>query len=309
MWVKVKNLRPSSILPKRWHDPKISDSVKRCGVQQPIIVRPRPASKFEFEIIDGHGRVESLDGNTKVLVEVKYDLKDVDVFRLSETTFQRNDRTTYETALFYKSWMKAMIKDTGKERGSQKRIAEEANLSEAQVSQYLSISKLFDRLKLQNIPERNFDALKNQGINKLYELAKVEDESVIMEIAQEMATNPNMPLDDLKDLIETRTEDRQLQPLLEEDEEEEETNTTTQLTNAAQELKLALDETTKTLTHLTSRIAGNTDRFLPLDAPKRLLRMLNALRRVEKEANKLIREIKKDTRSAVRSVPTTGERE
>lgn len=75
------------------------------------------------------------------------------------------------------------------------------------------------------------------------------------------------------------------------------------------ELKLALNETTKTLTHLASRITGNTDRFLPLDAPKRLLRMLKGLRRVEKEANKLIREIKKDTRSAVQSFPTTGEHE
>jgi len=289
-WVEAKKLHPSSILPKRDHDPRISESVEKYRIQQPIIVRPLPGSEEEFEIIDGHGRVEALDGDVKVLVDIRYDLKNVDVFKISETTFQRNDRTTYEMALFYKSWVEAVIKETGEERGAQKRVAEEAKLSESEVSHYLSISRLFERPQLQNFPERNFNALKNQGVNKLYVLANVEDESVMMEIAQKMSEDPYITLEALKNLVETLTEDRQIQRLLEEDEEEEEieSNTATQLTEAAQELELALNETTKTLSLLTSRITGDPYRFFSSDAPRRLQRMLKALKRIEKEANKLI---------------------
>jgi len=298
--VEVKKLHPSSILPKREHDPEISDSVRKHGVQQPIIVRPLLESEDEYEIIDGLGRIKPLDGDAKLVVDVRYNLKDVDVFKISETTFKRNDRTTYEKAFFYRSWVDAVIKETGIERGTQKRVAEEANLSQAEVSHYLSINRLFKTLRSQNIPERNFNGLKNQWVNKLYALARVEDNAAMLEVAAKMAEKPDMPLEELKALIREQTSpERAVERLLEEDEEEEESEDTKidRLKKATQELEGALDKARKVLTGFTTVISGNPRRFLAPEVLKRIRSMLNTLRRIEREANRIVGTSKKTGRS------------
>lgn len=291
-WVKAKKLRPSSILPKREHDLRLSDSVKKDGVQQPIIARPIPGREDEFEIMDGLGRVERLDGDTKMLADVRYEVKDVDVFKISETTFKRTARTTYEKARFYRLWVDAQIKETGKERGAQKRVAEEAGLSEAEVSHYLSISKLFDRLRTQNIPEANFNVLKNQALNKLYALARVKDEKAMLEVATKMAETPDMVVEELKALIKEQTSPlREIErSLLEDNEKEEESESSRidRLTTAAQELEGALHKIRETLTVFTSRIIDKPEMFLSPGVIERIRKMLNALKKIEKEANRVI---------------------
>jgi len=291
-WVEAKKLRPSSILPRHEHDPKLSDSVKKDGIQQPIIVRPLPGSEDGYEIIDGLGRVEPLSGDKKVLVDVRYDLKDVDVFKISEATFKRSDRTTYGKARFYNSWVDAVTKETGSERGAQKRVAEEANRSEVEVSQYLSINRLFERLLSHNIPEANFTVLKNQAVNKLYALAKVEDESAMLEVAAKMAETPEMTVEELKDIIEEHTSPlRAVERLLEEEGEKEverESSKIDQLKNAAQDLEGALDRAREALTVFTSKIVGNPSGFLSPDIFKRVRRMLNALKKIEEEAYRIV---------------------
>ena len=125
-WVRAKNLQPSSILPKREHSPDLSHSVKKNGIQQLVIVRRIPGSEKMYEILDGLGRVGDLDPETKVLVDVRSNLKDTDFFKISDSTFTRTDRTTHDRASFYKGWVDAVAKETGSPRGSQKRVAEEA---------------------------------------------------------------------------------------------------------------------------------------------------------------------------------------
>jgi len=218
MYVEAAKLHPSTILPKREVDKQLEESVNREGIQLPIIVRPSPHEDDKYEIIDGHGRHESIQSNRKVLVDVRYGLDDEGVFRISEATFKRKPRTTYERAFFYNNWVKTQPES----QGAQKRVAKMANLSEAEVSHYLSISRLFIRLGSHSITMSIFNALKNQGVNKLYALAKVEDESAMLEVAAKMAENANMPLEELKDLIEERTSPmREIQELLEDDEEDE----------------------------------------------------------------------------------------
>jgi len=220
-YAKVTRVHPSRLLPKREFDAKLVESMKRDGIQQPIIVRPSPQKSGMFEIIDGHIRYESVQENQTVLVDIRYGLDDVAIFSISETTFRRKPRNTYERAQFYKGWVKTVEAKHGS-RGAQAKVANMANISEAEVSHYLSINRLFDRLRSQNIPETNFDALKNQGVNKLYALAKVEDKSTMLEVAAKMAENANMPLEELKDLIEEQTSPmREIQELLEDDEEDE----------------------------------------------------------------------------------------
>jgi len=243
-----------------------------------------------YEIIDGHLRYESVQENQKVLIDVRYDVDNTEVFKLSEATFKRKPRNTYERSLFYSSWVKT-VEATSRSRGAQKKVATKANLSQAEVSHYLSIARLFERLQSRNIPEENFNALKNQGVNKLYALAKVEDDSATLEVAAEMAENPNMTLEELKTLIKEQTSpERMIERLAEEDyEEESESNKIDQLTNVTQELEVALDKAGEVLKVFTSRIVGNPDRFLAPSVFKRIMRLLNALEKIEKEANRIIR--------------------
>ena len=163
------------------------------------------------------------------------------------------------------------------------------------LSNYLSIARLFKRLRTQSISEENFNALKSQSINKLYALAKMEANTALLEVAETMATEPKITLEKLKILIEERTSPyREIERLEEEvGEEENETGKAEWLTNTVQELEGALHETRKTLTVFTSRIANNPRRFLSPDIIKRIRRMLNTLKKIEKEANQILRSGKK----------------
>lgn len=63
--VRARTIHPSSIIPRRKHDNRLSISLKAVGVQQTLIVRPL-ASNPEYELIDGHGRLDALDPENKV---------------------------------------------------------------------------------------------------------------------------------------------------------------------------------------------------------------------------------------------------
>jgi ParB/RepB/Spo0J family partition protein len=289
-FVEAGRIHSSKLLPNREFDDKLVESIRQDGIQQPIIVRPSPHESKMFEIIDGHLRHESTQENQKVLVDVRYDVDDTEVFKLSEATFKRKPRNTYERSLFYSGWVKT-VEATSRSRGAQKKVATKANLSQAEVSHYLSIDRLFKRLQSQNIPEGYFNALKNQGVNKLYALARVEDDSAMLEVAAEMAEMPDMTLEELKTLIKEQiSPERLIQRLAEEDyEEERESNKIDQLTNATKELEEALDKTGEVVKVFTSRIAGNPDRFLSPSVFKKIRRLLNALKKIEKETNRIIR--------------------
>lgn len=98
-WVYARNLHQSTILPQREHNPELTESVKKLGVQTPLIVRRIEVKPGEFEIIDGGLRKGELHGDDQVLVDVRSDVKDSELFRISEATFKRRDRSAYEISI------------------------------------------------------------------------------------------------------------------------------------------------------------------------------------------------------------------
>jgi hypothetical protein len=58
--VPIKKVHPSTILPPRSYNSDLAESVKRYGIQQPLIVRPIVDKPREYEFIDGYGRFASV---------------------------------------------------------------------------------------------------------------------------------------------------------------------------------------------------------------------------------------------------------
>lgn len=307
--VEARKLHPSSILPKREHDPEISESARREGIQQPIIVRPLPGREDEYEIVDGHGRVETLDGNTKVVVDLRYDLKKSDVFKTSEATFKRNDRTTYDRAVFYKSWVDAVIEENGKERGAQKRVAEEAGLSEGEISQYLTIWKLFQVLE-PLASEEKFDALKKLGINPLYRLAKIDNEQALLQVAKKILRSAEVSPEVVESVV-NEYEDSYMDQLVEvfrsdeknEVEATEETPKTVEVSHSEKEVfqcqKLAwttimyADEVNQNLTQLSKQIHQHPEVFATHELAKQQRKIIRTLKGLRSKTNNLFLEMKK----------------
>ena len=283
MYVEAVKLLQSTILPRREVDKQLEESVNREGIQLPIIVRPSPREKDKYEIIDGHGRHESMQSNGRVLVDVRFGLSDEGVFRISEATFKRKARSTYERAFFYSNW----VKTQSESQGAQKRVAKMANLSEAEVSHYLSISRLFIRLGSYNIMMSVFNALKSQSVNKLYAVAKVEDKAGLLEIVAKMVENPDITVRELKSLIEHRNSMQEIKELLD-DEEESESARIDQMKGAAQQLKGVLDKTAESLSVLNQEILDDPHVFLPGYVLKKIKRIQNAFGRIEKDVERIM---------------------
>lgn len=282
-------LHSSKILPKRDFSSELMELIRRDGIQQPIIVRPSCKSGM-FEIVDGHLRHKSVQGDRKVLVDLRYNLEDTDVFLISEATFKRKPRSTYERAFFYNNWVKTQPES----QGAQKRVAKMANLSEAEVSHYLSISRLFNRLGSHNTTMSIFNALKIQSVNKLYALSKVDQKEALLNIAAKIAENPNMTLEELKEHIQEQTSAlREILRLTEEDEEENESTEIEQLTDAAEKFGATFNNARKVLTTFTSKIVSNPNIFLYSGIPKKIKAMVKALKKIEKDANLILSSSKK----------------
>lgn len=182
--VKAHKINPSSILPVRFHDNSVAESVKVVGIQQPLIVRPSPSCPGKYEIIDGGDRYETLDPEQIAYVDLRENATDLDVFKISEATSKRTQRSTYENAAFYAAYVGAVKKEAG-EKGALARVAAETQISQSELSQYLSINKLF--LKLDELdPESRFRKLKEMGINKLYELSELIDNPKLLDVARQI---------------------------------------------------------------------------------------------------------------------------
>ncbi len=231
--VKATSVHPSTILPKREISREVMDSVKRDGIQQPIIVRPHPDREGEYEIIDGHNRlyglIEKPDINyyvqgrePEILVDIRYGLTDADVFKLSNTMHKRKERNTYETAEFYVKWIEAKAKELGKEEGALTEVAKELitespdsptysyalNSKQSLLSQYCKIYEMFQKLE-QKRPDLDLNILKSLAINKLYELTKLMDNlPILIKVVEKIIKNPNMTLDRIRELVEGHVVER-----------------------------------------------------------------------------------------------------
>lgn len=199
--VKAKDIVPSSILPSRIHESQLAKSVKMVGIQQFPIVRRHPTLSGKFEDIDGRGRLGALDPEQEVCCDVREKATDADVFRISEATSKRTTRNAYENAFYYDAYVETVKKDTG-EKGAVSRVAKEAQISESELSQYLAVKRLFDKLSTLN-SELEFPKLKCMGINKLYVFSRLIDHPKFLETAQEIEQKADwLSVEGITELVE-----------------------------------------------------------------------------------------------------------
>ena len=114
-----------------------------------------------------------------------------------------------------------------------------------------------------------------------------------------MAENLNMTLKELKALIEEQTSPGEIVGRLAEEDYEEEGETVDErdrLTKVAEELEVASDKAGEVLKVFTSRVVGNPDRFLFPGTIRRIRKVLNALKEIENEVNRIIGSGKKASR-------------
>jgi hypothetical protein len=208
--VVAGKIHQSRLLPLRNHGKKIAESVKKLGVLQPLIVRPLTGCTGEFEIIDGSGRLDSLQADQMVEVAILEEASDDDVFKISIATFKRQGQTALDKAKFCKAWLDVIIKQNGSSAGAQLQLVRSLGVSESLISKYLAIHQLFEILEKSN-PNSNFSALKLWDMNRLYQLSKLQLNSRLLAIATELEKRPKTLLEDLK-LIIAKAQAEELKP-------------------------------------------------------------------------------------------------
>lgn len=129
-------------------------------------------------------------------------------------------------------------------------------------------------------------------MNKLCEIAKVEEDPVMLAVASKLAALPKMTLKQLKEAINKEIQAADpIWRLAEEDEktkEKQEKSKMSQLQEAAQRLEDMIDTTKKALSVLRSNVDSNPRVFLTSGAFERIERMMNSLKRIEKEAGRMV---------------------
>jgi len=265
--------------------------MSKDGVQQPLIVRPHPKISGEYEIIDGSMRYRAFNPDDLVLVDVRYGIKDSEIFKISDMSFRRMQRIAFERAEFLASWVRVESRAQGK-RGAQARVAEKARLTEGEISQYLAIHRMFTRLKeLSAGTSETFDALKNQGINKLYELSRLIGTPAFLQVAVQLAENPRMPVRELRRIVDEETStEKVLYPLVEEDPFETEPPKTidyakvTQLTQEIQEID---KDARYNLAAFEREIKREPEKFLENEISKELQKIKRRFKRLQKDLARL----------------------
>jgi len=245
--VGITLIHPSTILPKRERSHEVMESVRRDGMQQPIIVRPHPTIPNEYEVVDGDTRrfalVEKPDirlyhdeTEPEILVDIRYGLTDADAFKLSNIMHKRKERNTYEQAEFYVKWIEAKAKELGKEEGALTEVAKELiddvdsdhpiypevlNSKQSLLSQYVKVYELFKMLETleQKYPDKfkeiDLNVIKHIGLTRLYALTKLIDNPLtLIKVVQKLSKNPDMTLERLKELTEEHVIDRTEKPWL-----------------------------------------------------------------------------------------------
>lgn len=223
--VEVTLVHPSKILPSRQTVREVVESVEKDGIQQPVVARPHPILEGKYEIIDGvnrvHGAMSSVPGLSRfavgkkqeILVDIRYDVSDAEMFKLSKSFHTRGERNTYEQAEFYVKWIAAKAKELGKEEGALTEVAKELiteapnsplysmllNSKQSSLSQHCRVYEMFQKLE-QKYPIEDFEALKSLGLNRLNALATaLDDEPKLIEAARKLKKNPDTSKERIKE--------------------------------------------------------------------------------------------------------------
>lgn len=286
--VPIGKVHPSPILPSRIYTLDLAESVNRNGIQQPLIVRPLADKPGEYELIDGRHRRDSIeDEKTEVFVDIRYGLRDSDVFRISESTFCRSGRSPYDKSKFYAAWAAQLEKEMGKSDGVQASLARESGLSESAISQYIAIRALFAKLE-SLAPGEEFNALKPWGVNKLFRFSHLVECERLLEIARELEAKGEVSIDEVNRVV---SENSPLSPALAAlDEDQNETTNETQTKRAqklVEDVNSLATETHQLLSTIAEELLQNVNEFSTAEVLGVYDTVLNALKRLRKRAETL----------------------
>jgi ElaB/YqjD/DUF883 family membrane-anchored ribosome-binding protein len=286
--VPIGKVHPSPILPPRRYNPNLAESVKTYGIQESLIVRRLVDKPDEYDVMNGNGRLKAAkDEQTEVFVDIRDCPRDSDVFRTSESTFCRTDRSPYDKSNFYAAWATTLEKEMGKSDGVQASLAREARLSESAISQYITIHGLF--VKLESLaPGEEFNALKTWGINKLFRFSQLVECERLLEIAREFEAKGEVSIEEVERVV---SENRPISPALAAlDEDQHETANEAQLKRAqklVEEVNSLATETHQLLSTIAEELLANVDEFSTAEVLGVYDRVLNALKRLRKRAETL----------------------
>jgi hypothetical protein len=301
--VAVRDLNPSTVLPPREHSPEISESVKKIGVQQPPIVRPIAGKPGEYEIIDGHIRVDKLKPDDQILVDIRYDVNDLELVKISAASFLRKERTAYEVSQFLAAGLKTLEKEEGavEVKGLHQKLANLANLGESSLSQFLAIAGLFQKLQ-ELAPQEQFSNLRTWSINKLFKLSTLVDDPSVLDVAQQFDLKSEVQMEDVENVVNDYKEremealEAQIRSGLEPEQSQmapEPFSATSSdcskricLKNAKKVGSL-VSETHETLNAAVQQLTQDADRFSTTEILQTLTKVLRTLRRLKKHSSVL----------------------
>jgi ParB/RepB/Spo0J family partition protein len=306
--VPARSIHPSSVLPSREHGEELSNSIQQVGIQVPIIVRCIAGKTDEYEVIDGAGRCEKLASDEQVLVDIRTDLRDSDVFKISNATFSRKERTPFEIARFLRAWQKTNEKEEATAGASQQKLATNVILSVSSLSQYLSIAELFE--KLQEIaPKEQFVKLKTWSVNKLYKLSELTDDPRLLDLArfyeQKFETSIEEVISDVDsyrgtiqtqespfDQQNTKSETGPSSPSIEQRLVPSSHESRKIFLKSAKKVESLAAENHEILYAIVQEFTENPDRQYSTDVLQILAKMLRTLRKIRKNSNVLWKKIK-----------------
>ena len=207
-WVSRKIVHSSFTIPTREQSEEVKRSVKNDGQQQPIIARPctcEYSSEPHYEVIEGNTRLTPIKSDMLVLLDIRYDLTDYEVFKLAHIVHKRKGRKTFEKAEFYAK----MVETKEKESGGVKKVevALDCSIDPNLLSQYLKIWQLYKVLNMLKVERKVSDSdikyLSSWGINRLYALTRLLDYHNLLAKAVNkiMATNREFSVDAVRKLV------------------------------------------------------------------------------------------------------------
>lgn len=262
-------------------------------------------------MVDGLGRLDPLRDDDQILVDVRYDTTDSELFKISNATFSRKDRTAYESALFYDAWFETLTREEGSTEGLQQKLAEQANVSESSLSQYIAIARLFNKLQ-QVAPKEQFSTLKTWSINKLYKLSELTDDNRLIDVAGYFELKLETSIEEIEDTVNRYRGVKQLEEMMLDQQEpvSGQAEPSVSITHPAtafidESKKICLrnvkrvsslaTETHDMLSTLVQELLQGTDRYSSAEILQTLTKILHALQKLKRHSNVLKQKMKPST--------------
>ena len=196
MEIELHKIKPNSFQPRRIFDEEklreLAESIKEHGVVQPVVVRPVAPEKFELVVGERRFRACLSLGMKKIPAVVKEFTNGQMMEIALVENIQRQDLNPVEEAMAYK------------------RLMEEFNLTQEQVSQKVSKSRSFiaNMVRLLNLPEPILDKLSagQLTVGHARPLLALNDEDMQIAIAQEVC-NRNLSVRETESMVRRAVEE------------------------------------------------------------------------------------------------------